>query len=147
MGGGFKRLIEDKADYELRGTTRDVYRFLLSNRKPIGTRDVQRALKLSTPSLASYHLTKLEDAGLLKKINGAYVVERVILESCVKINHFLIPRYLFYAIFAFTGLLIELSLFQPSVLSSTYLFLNIIVIGCLIAFCYETINILRKGKL
>ena len=48
----------------LRGTTLDVYRFLLKRKEPVGAREVQRVLNLSSPSLATYHLSKLEDVGL-----------------------------------------------------------------------------------
>jgi len=49
------------------------------------------------PSLAAYHLSKLEEAGLLKQERGEYSMDKIFLESVVKIRHFLIPRYLFYS--------------------------------------------------
>jgi hypothetical protein len=49
-------------------------------------REVQRALNLSTPSLAAYHLAKLEDAGLIKKEKGTYVINKVVLEDYIKIT-------------------------------------------------------------
>ncbi len=60
----------DKAEDVLKGTTLEIYRYLLKKGKPQGTREVQRALNLSSPSLAVYHLAKLEDAGLIKRENG-----------------------------------------------------------------------------
>jgi DNA-binding transcriptional ArsR family regulator len=36
-----------------------------------------------------YHLSKLEDAGLVKSEYGNYVVEKVVLENSVRISHFL----------------------------------------------------------
>ena len=42
----------------LRGKTLEVYRYLLKSKNPVGIREVQRSLDLSTPSLASYHLNK-----------------------------------------------------------------------------------------
>lgn len=37
----------------LRGKTLDVYRYVLKNRRPSGVREVQRALKFSSPRLAT----------------------------------------------------------------------------------------------
>ena len=56
----------DESKEVLKGTTLEVYRFLLKSSKPVGTRELQRALDLSSSSVATYHLSKLEDAGLLK---------------------------------------------------------------------------------
>ena len=68
----------DKTDDVLRGTTLEVYHFILKSGKPIGVREVQRALNLSSPSLAVYHMSKLEEAGLLKRENGDYVINKVV---------------------------------------------------------------------
>jgi hypothetical protein len=136
----------DKTDDVLRGSTREVYRFLLKSGKPAGTREIQRALNLSSPSLAVYHLTKLEDAGLLKRENGNYVIDRVVLEDCVKINRFLIPRFLFYAIFAVFLAITELILLRPTVITSFYFFATVGTLICAIAFCYETARVWVKGR-
>ncbi|MEM2081495.1 MAG: winged helix-turn-helix domain-containing protein, partial [Candidatus Bathyarchaeia archaeon] len=82
----------------LKGTTLEIYRLLLKTNKPLGIREIQRALNLSSPSQAQYHLNKLEEAGLLKREMGNYVINKVLLENCVRISRFLIPRYLFYSI-------------------------------------------------
>jgi len=63
----------------LRGKTLEVYRYVLKNGKPTGVREVQRALRFSSPRLSFYHLNKLEEAGFLKKTVDGYVVERVFL--------------------------------------------------------------------
>jgi DNA-binding transcriptional ArsR family regulator len=63
-------LVSDEAEDMLRGTTLEVYRFLLKGSRPLGAREIQRALKFSSPSLAVYHLSKLEEIGLVKKENG-----------------------------------------------------------------------------
>ena len=129
----------------LKGNSLEVYRFLLRNGKPAGVREVQRALNLSTPSLASYHLSKLEDAGLIKKENGNYVIDRIILEDCIKVNRFLIPRFLGYAIFAFLLLISELTVLRPSVVTSFYFFATVGTFICALAFCYETAKVWYKG--
>ena len=129
----------------LKGNSLEVYRFLLRNGKAAGVREVQRALNLSTPSLASYHLSKLEEAGLIKKENGNYVIDKVILEDCIKVNRFLIPRFLGYAIFAFLLLITELTVLRPSVVTSFYFFATVGTFICALAFSYETAKVWYKG--
>jgi DNA-binding transcriptional ArsR family regulator len=123
----------------LKGTILQVYRFLLKFNKPIGVREVQRALNLSSPSLAAYHLSRLEEAGLLKREKGDYVVDKVFLKSMIKIRRFLIPRYLFYSIFAFSTLISKLTLFRPAVPTSGYVFSTIATFILALAFCYKTV--------
>lgn len=130
----------------LRGKTLDIYRYALKNSKPTGVREVQRALKLSSPRLAFYHLNKLEEAGLLKKTLDGYVVERVFLQHSVRIRTLLIPRYFFYSMFFITAIVIQLAVFKPSMLKGDYVFgLAVISIAALF-FLYETFRIvLKKG--
>lgn len=130
----------------LKGNSLEVYRFLLRNGKATGVREVQRALNLSTPSLASYHLSKLEEAGLIKKENGNYIIDKVILEDCIKVNRFLIPRFLGYAIFAFLLLITELTVLRPSVVTSFYFFATVGTFICALAFSYETVKVWSKGS-
>jgi hypothetical protein len=136
----------DQTDDVLKGSTREVYRFLLKSGKPAGTREIQRALNLSSPSLAAYHLTKLEEAGLLKKENGSYIIDRVVLEDCVKVSRFLVPRFLFYAIFAVLLFVMELTFLRPAAITSFYFFATVGTFGCAFAFCYETARVLVKGS-
>ncbi len=137
----------DNTDAVLRGTTLEVYRFLLKSGKPVGVRAVQRALELSSPSLAVYHLSKLEDAGLVTRENSDYIVARVVLEDVVKIRRFLIPRYLFYALFAVVALILDLTAFRPEFLTSGYFFATIVILICTVAFCFEAARKWRRGKL
>ncbi len=137
----------DESKEVLRGTTREVYRFLLKSNKPVGIRELQRALKLSSPSVATYHLNKLEDAGLLKHELGNYTVAKTLLENSIKINRFLIPRYFFYAVFAVSVLLIELTLMRPAVLTREYVFTVVAITIFALAFCYETAKAWLRGSL
>ena len=131
----------------LRGTTLEVYRFLLKSNKPVGTRELQRALNLSSPSLATYHLSKLEDAGLLKREGGGFTVKKYLLENSVKLSHFLIPRYFFYAVFALTALAVELTFMLPSLFTREYVF-SVLVTGILAVFClYETVKTWLRGNM
>lgn len=131
----------------LRGTTMEVYRFLLKSRKPVGAREVQRALNLSSPSLATYHLSKLEETGLLKKESDGFIVNKVILEDSIRIKRFLIPRFLFYSFFAILALAFELTLFRPSVITGQYFFFVAVTFVCALIFCFETSRKWAKGGL
>ena len=91
-----------KVDKELKGNTLRVYVYALKTRK-VGVREVQRALGLSNPSLAQYHLNKLHDLGLVREENGEYEVATEVkvdvMRDLLRIGTLLIPRFVFYAIF------------------------------------------------
>jgi hypothetical protein len=70
----------------------------------------------------------------------------MVLGYCVKVSRFLIPRFLFYAVFAVSLLSVEMTLVRPSVVTSFYFFANAGTLVCAVAFCYETARILVKGK-
>jgi len=140
-------LVDDESKEVLRGTTLEVYRFLLKSSKPVGIREVQRALNLSSSSVATYHLSKLEDAGLLKREAGGFTVNKFLLENSIKINRFLVPRYFFYAIFAIAVLLIELIVLKPTVLYREYVFSTLATGIFVFFFCYETAKTWIRGNL
>jgi DNA-binding transcriptional ArsR family regulator len=147
MFGSVKGLAAEESKEVLKGTTLEVYRFLLKSNKPVGTRELQRALDLSSPSVATYHLAKLEDAGILKREGGGFTVSKYVLENSVKVNRFLVPRYFFYAVLAVTALAVELTLMMPAILTREYVF-SVLVIGILALFCsYETIKTWLRGTL
>jgi len=97
-------------DAELRGRTLRAYLFILKSPKPIGVRELQRALGLSSPSVAYHHLDKLTRMGLVEKDQyGEYAsVKNVnvnVLQAFTQIGRLLVPRFTFYAVF-FTTLLL-----------------------------------------
>jgi hypothetical protein len=120
---------------------------MLKTRKPLGIREIQRALNLSSPSVAQYHLSKLEHVGLLKREAGNYVVNKVVLENCIKISRFLVPRYLFYSVFAFAVLFIELLLLRPLTINREYFFYTTVTGLFVFIFCYETAKVWVNDKL
>lgn len=82
-------------------TTWNVYLYILTSRGPVGVRDVWRELKLSSPSLAQYHVNKLLELDMITQTReGKYVAseEKRIeaLRSFVLIYGKLIPRLVFY---------------------------------------------------
>ncbi len=101
---------EDKIASELKGNMLRVYwRLLRSPNGVVRVRETQKALGFSSPALASYHLEKLVELGLVQKVRGEYRLVRVVnvgvLRQFVKLGSFVLPRYTLYATM-FTTLLI-----------------------------------------
>jgi predicted DNA-binding transcriptional regulator len=132
----------------LKGKTLLVYWYLLEQPShTVGVREVQRALHLSSPSVAVHHLEKLHDLGLVtKKGTGEYVLEEEvkvgILRFFTRMGRFLVPRYLFYSVLFSTMLIAYLTLcaFQQ-ILPSFYA----VVFGAIgtAAFWVETFRLWR----
>jgi hypothetical protein len=131
----------------LKGTALDIYRLMLTSNKPFGIREIQRALDLSSPSIAQHHLLKLERVGLVKKEAGNYLINKVLLRNYVKVSRFLVPRYFFYTVFAVMIVLLELTVLQPNVIYQAYVFSVIASIMVVVIFCYETVRVWRDGGL
>lgn len=92
---------------EPEGTTLNVYSYVVKKGKPVGPREVMRGANLSNPSVAYWHLQKLENAGLLQK-NGAgeYVVkEKTSISGHIWIGRNLVPRLMCYSLF-FLGIMV-----------------------------------------
>lgn len=131
----------------LRGLTLKVYRFILKNDKPVGIREVQRALNLSSPTLALYHMNKLEEAGLIKKELDGYVADRIILENLVRLRRILIPRSLFYAIFLVTSLVMLAVFLRPPALTREYVFSLAVISIAAATSVYESMRAFSKEVL
>ncbi len=98
-------MMREERKQSLEGTALKVYAYLLRS-GPAGPREVARALNLSSPSLAYYHLKRLEESGLVSKLpDGRYTVAGpASVEGYVVIGKWLVPRLLAYSAF-FAGLL------------------------------------------
>lgn len=87
-------------DAELKGNTLRVYVYALKKRK-VGVREVQRALLMSNPSLAQYHLNKLRDLGLVAENNGEYEIAKEVkvdvMRDFLRLGTLIVPRFIFYA--------------------------------------------------
>ncbi|MFW9856249.1 MAG: winged helix-turn-helix domain-containing protein [Candidatus Thorarchaeota archaeon] len=97
---------QDEINYEtvIKGTTLDVYFFLLRKKAAAGVREIQRALNLSSPSVSAYHLDKLETLGVVRKNRfGNYEISKKVdiatLNQFILVGNFALPRFLFYAVF------------------------------------------------
>ena len=88
-------------DAELKGNTLRVYIYALKKRK-VGVREVQRALLMSNPSLAQYHLNKLRELGLVSENNGEYEVAGQVkvdvMRDFLRLGTLIVPRFVFYAV-------------------------------------------------
>ncbi|MBT0159341.1 ArsR family transcriptional regulator [Candidatus Bathyarchaeota archaeon A05DMB-2] len=97
---------ENQLEYALRGKAWKVYWYLLKNGSPVSVREVQRALRFSSPSVAYHHLEQLRELGLVQKedVGGHYVlvseVKIGVLRHYVRLGKLLFPRYFFYALFS-----------------------------------------------
>ena len=131
----------------LRGLTLKVYRFILKNDKPVGIREVQRALNLSSPTLALYHINKLEEAGLIRKELNGYVVDRVVLENLVRFRRILIPRNLFYMMFLISSLVMLAVFLRPPILTREYVFSLAVISIAAATSVYETVRVFSREVL
>jgi repressor of nif and glnA expression len=131
----------------LKGLTLRVYRFILKNDKPVGIREVQRALRLSSPTLALYHMNKLEEAGFIRKELGGYVADRIVLENFVRLRRILIPRQFFYTMFFITSFIFLAVFLRPPVLTREYIFSLGVLSVAAGTSVYETMKTLSEKAL
>jgi hypothetical protein len=131
----------------LKGLTLRVYKYILRNDKPVGIREVQRSLELSSPTLALYHINKLEDAGFVKKQMNGYVADRVVLEDLVRFGRMLVPKNLFFTFFMVTSLIVSVVFLRPPVLTGEYVFPLIVIVVATIASIYDTVRAFSEKAL
>lgn len=132
----------------LSGTTWEVYLYILTSREPVGVRGVWRALKLSSPGLAQYHLNKLVDLEVVSQTrHGKYVVEekeRVeALRSFVLLRGKLIPRLVFYGAMML-GILICYFILWPFEWDFRDLVVLVVGVFSILAFFFEAYNQYRS---
>lgn len=132
----------------LKGKTLIVYWYMLQQpSRTVGIREVQRALKFSSPSIAVHHLEKLEELGLVKKKpTGEYVLEEEvkigILRFFARMGRFMVPRYLFYSVLFTTMLAAYLVLcFLGRIWPNPYAVMFAFIAA--VAFWIETIRVWR----
>ena len=96
---------------KLEGTTLDVYLHVLKKGKPVGPREVMKAINLSSPSVAYRYLQKLEDLGYLQKNEyGEYIAKnKAHITGYVWVGHrHLIPKMWSYSLIFLMILTVEL---------------------------------------
>lgn len=136
-------------DAELKGNTLRVYVYALKKRK-VGVREVQRALLMSNPSLAQYHLNKLKDLGLVSENNGEYVISSEVkvdvMRDFLRLGTLIVPRFVFYAAFfsGIAGVLVYLSVPFYGVVPVTEWFSGALAAAAA-AFWYEAVRAWRSA--
>ncbi|MGQ9726291.1 MAG: helix-turn-helix domain-containing protein [Candidatus Bathycorpusculaceae bacterium] len=134
---------------ELKGKTLLVYWYMLgASGSKVGVREVQRKLGFSSPSVAVYHLDKLESLGLVEKtMTGEYVlvseVKTGLLRFFTRFGRFLIPRYMFYSVW-FTTMLISYILFYGQSLCIHNIVALIFGVAASCVLWFETVRLWRE---
>lgn len=139
-------------DKELAGNTLSVYAYVVSESRPVGTRDVMRGANLSSSSVAHRHLQKLELLGLLEKNEyGDYILkEKTSVSGHVWVGKNLVPRLMFYSFFfigafgAEIGIILLSYLVADLVIETSFLFLTAMTAVAMILFFIEGVLLRRK---
>jgi len=137
----------EKIALELKGRTLRVYWYLLKNPEEASLRDIQKGAGLSSPSLATYHLDKLKNLGLVSTDqHGLYSLERNVkvgvLRFFVGSGRLLVPRYVFYAVFYITLVLCYLVFLPFTTGPISLLLLSVLCFGA-ITSCIESFRAWR----
>jgi len=149
-GSAYSLRAEDEAEFEyaLRGKAWKVYWLLLKRGHPMSVREVQRALRFSSPSVANHHLEQLRQLGLVQRqdIGGTYsLVSEVkigVLRHFVKLGRLIFPRYFFYAVFSTASYIVYLTMLVQSFTREN---LFITLFGAIVSaiFWYEALRVWR----
>ena len=139
---------ESEFDYKLRGKAWNVYWLLLKNGRPMSVREVEKALRFSSPSIAQHHLEQLRQIGLVQKedVGGNYsLVSEVkigVLRHFIKLGRLVFPRYFFYALFSSAFYVTYLTMFLENFTREN---IFIISFGAIVSviFWYEAIRFWR----
>jgi len=96
-----------------------IYWFMLAKRGPVGVREIQRGLGISSPSVVAHHLDRLKGAGIVSVDEyGRYSlegkVEVGVMQAFTKLGNLMLPRFTFYAVFFTAALTFYLYLFGLS---------------------------------
>jgi len=143
-----ERKARKEEPFPLAGTTLRVYRYMYQSGRSLGIHEIQNALRLSSSSVAEYHVRKLESAGLVTRDeNARYFVNRVVFENMIRIRRSLIPLQTAYALSFGTGLALMLLLFRPPVLNSGYFFALILVALACGIFSYQALKAAKKAAI
>ena len=133
--GGSKRSIS--------AATWNIYLHILTTREGVGVRDIWRDLKLSSPSLAQYHVNRLVELGMIAQTSeGRYVASEekrvAALKGFLLLHGKLIPRLVFYGALV-AGILVFYVIAWP--LQFNFRDLTVIAVGAvsMFAFFFEAV--------
>jgi hypothetical protein len=129
----------------LSGTTRRVYRYIY-RRGPVRLHDIQRDLRLSSSSLADYHVQKLLTMKLIREekaqdaVAVGFVAEEAVFEAMVRVRRTVIPLRATLSAFFAVALVLLVTILRPAHISSTYVFSLVVTLVALSTSVYETIK-------
>jgi hypothetical protein len=131
---------------EIRGNTLKVYLYLLRH-GPSELRDVQRGIGLSSPSLASYHLGKLSEAGFVTQDeHGRYFAVQEasdrVLEGYSRMGPTIVPQLFFFALLF--SILVAFFSFGALYASGFTPYLVAVCVVMVFVFWYETVRLWRR---
>jgi hypothetical protein len=140
--------IPKHVEQKIKGRTLEVYLYILKKHDKVGVREVQRALKFSSSSLAVYHIDKLIELGIIDRDQyGRYfLVERPTVNEMkpfMHIGRIMVPRLLFYAVIFST--LSAFYLLLGSSLSYTLAVITVMTAAGI--FWYEAFTIWKAAPL
>ena len=131
-----------REDIEQRLTlsTLRVYAIILREGRPIGIRELQRLAGFKSPSTAKYHIDRLLDLGLLKRVGEGYAAvgeKPAYLLMYAAFKGVLLPKILPLGVFLLVYSIV-VSLLEPSLLPY-------MAVACLIGLLliYESIRLLK----
>lgn len=127
----------------LRGTTLKVYRYLFKLGEPAGIRDIQRALGLSSSSVAEYHVKKLLQSGLIKEDHEGYAVDRIVWQNMVRMRRTVIPFQAFFVVLFAASVIVLLTVLRNNP-AEGYLFGLTLALISLGLSLYETFRSVRQ---
>jgi hypothetical protein len=120
-----------------------VYRFVFKKGRPVRTYEVQRALGLSSPSVAQYHLAKLVESGLVRESEAGFIADRVVFGNLIRVRRMVLPFQISYAILFASALVVLLTVLRPPEITSTYVFALVIIWVGLAASLFESLKALK----
>ncbi len=113
---------------ELSGSSLRVYMLLLSERRPMSIREIQRRVGFRSPNSARHHLERLYNMGFIRKTRNGYVAIKPrssILDLVFMMKGKILPRILYVDLLAALLLIGYIVIYHSS--------LNVFVIGSFIA--------------
>ncbi len=141
----------DTSNEKLEGISLTVYSYIVHANKPVGIREVTRGAEISSTSVTYRHLIKLEDLGLIKKDEyGNYVLkEKTIVNGHVWVGRSLVPFSIFFSLFFFGGLSMELVIILLGfifnlAIEESFFFLTMMTGLAAVLFMFEGRSLYRK---
>jgi hypothetical protein len=136
---------DDEFGGELKGNTLLVYWCMIRANKPLGAREIQRKIGLSSSSLALHHLNKLIELGLVKTDKyGQYIVARRVapglLSMYIGTGRLFAPRFVLYALF-FTSIFVSSIFLLFSRIDTVTVLLLIVSFFASAIFWHETYKV------